>query len=237
VPSAIETTTKAAAPAARRSHHPQPTARHYNIVLGPLARPLVYAATVRGSGCDEPRQPVVVGRRRDYECPWFDVVVKDVRYPEQPGTRSFYGVEINDWAVVLAVDPDGRIPLVRQYRPVIERVQLELPAGAIRTAPPEETARRELLEETGYEADELVHLGSPFTEAGRLTSRAWVYFAPKAVRVAEPVEVAHEPLEVVLVTQTELLEAIESGTFALAGHVAAVGLALVHGALALPRTP
>jgi ADP-ribose pyrophosphatase len=179
---------------------------------------------------------VVVGRRRDYECPWFDVVVKDVRYTEQPGTRSFYAVEINDWAVVLAVDPDGRIPLVRQYRPVIERVQLELPAGAIRDTP-EETARRELLEETGYEANELVQLGSPFTEAGRLTSRAWVYYAPNAVRIAEPLELAHEPLEVVLVTQTELLEAIESGAFALAGHVAAVGLALIHGALALPRSP
>jgi ADP-ribose pyrophosphatase len=115
-------------------------------------------------------------------------------------------------------------------------VQLELPAGAIRDTP-EDTARRELLEETGYEANELVQLGSPFTEAGRLTSRAWVYYAPNAVRIAEPLELAHEPLEVVLVTQTELLEAIESGAFALAGHVAAVGLALIHGALALPRSP
>lgn len=185
---------------------------------------------------DESQQPIVVGRRREYECPWFEVVVKDVRYPAQSRVRPFYSVEINDWATVLAVDADGRIPLVRQYRPVVERVQLELPAGAVRDAPPEETARCELLEETGYEADELVQLGSLFTEAGRLTSRAWVYFAPNARRVAEPAPSSEEPLEVVLVTQAELRAAIESGEFGLAGHVAAVGLALVHDVLALPRS-
>jgi ADP-ribose pyrophosphatase len=190
---------------------------------------------VAESGGDESQEPIILGRRREYECPWFEVVAKDVRYPAESRVRSFYSVEINDWAAVLAVEADGRIPLVRQYRPVIERVQLELPAGAVRDAPPEETARSELLEETGYEADELVELGSLFTEAGRLTSRAWVYFAPNARRVAEPVPSSDEPLEVVLVTKAELRAAIESGAFGSAGHVAAVGLALVRDVLALPR--
>ena len=159
-------------------------------------------------------------------------MVKDVRYPGHARVRPFYSVQINDWATVLAVDTDGRIPLVRQYRPVLERVGLELPAGAIRDEPPEKTARRELLEETGYHADELVQLGVIFAESGRLTSRAWLYFAPNASRVAEPVTQIDEPLEVVLVTREELTAAIESGAFAAGGHVAAVGLALLRGLLA-----
>jgi ADP-ribose pyrophosphatase len=178
---------------------------------------------------------MVVGSRRDYQCPWFDVIVKDVRYPGQPAARSFYAVEINDWAAVLAVDAEGNIPLVRQFRPVIERVALELPAGAARSAPPEEVARRELLEETGYEANELIELGSVFTESGRLTSRAWIYFAADARRVREPAPSEEEPLELVLVTQTELWEAIENGAFASSGHIAAVTLALMRGLIALPR--
>jgi 8-oxo-dGTP pyrophosphatase MutT (NUDIX family) len=190
---------------------------------------------VDGRRREEPEQPVVVDSRRDYQCPWFDVVVKDVRYPGQPAVRSFYAVEINDWAAVLAVDADGNVPLVRQFRPVVESFELELPAGAIRAAPPEEVARGELLEETGYEADELVALGSLFTESGRLTSRAWLYFAPDVRRVREPAAQEDEPLELVLMTQAELWEAVASGTFASSGHVAAVGLALMRGLLALPH--
>jgi ADP-ribose pyrophosphatase len=183
---------------------------------------------------DRPELPVVVARRTEYQCPWFDVVVKDVRYPEQARVHRHYSVQLNDWVAVLAVDAEGRIPLVRQYRPTLERVELELPAGAVRGASPEETARCELLEETGYEVDELVQLGSIFTESGRLTSRAWVYFAAPARRVAEPAPTVEEPLECVVVTQTELRAAIASGAFAVGGHIAAVGLALIHGLLALP---
>jgi ADP-ribose pyrophosphatase len=183
---------------------------------------------------DGPDLPVVIARRSEYQCPWFEVVVKDIRYPGQAHAQRHYSVQLNDWAAVLAVDAEGRIPLVRQYRPAIERVELELPAGGVRDAPPEEIARRELLEETGYEADELVQLGSVFTETGRLTSRGWVYFAAHARRVAEPMPAVEEPLECVVVTQTELHNAIENGTFAVGAHVAAVGLALIHGFLALP---
>lgn len=177
------------------------------------------------------REPVVVSRRREYECPWFDVVVKDVDYPGHERPRRFYAVELNDWVAVLALGEDGRIPLVRQYRPAIERFELELPAGAVAEAAPEETARRELLEETGYAAGELIPLGRLFTEAGRLSSRAWIYFAPAARRVAAPSPAVDEPLEVVLVTRAELRRAIEENVFALSSHVAAVGLALTQGLL------
>jgi len=62
---------------------------------------------------------------------------------------------------VLAVLPDGRIPIVRQYRPALESFTWEFPAGLV--DPDEDPAaccRRELLEETGYVARAVHALGA-----------------------------------------------------------------------------
>ena len=63
-------------------------------------------------------------------------------------------------AAVLAVLPDGKIPMVRQYRNALDRITLEIPAGA-RDSITEDTAvcaRRELEEETGYVCGKLEKL-------------------------------------------------------------------------------
>jgi ADP-ribose pyrophosphatase len=148
--------------------------------------------------------------------------------------EAFYTVEINDWAAVLAVVEDGRIPLIRQYRPAVERFLFELPAGAIREGEePEEVARRELVEEAGCTADELVPLGAVYPDSGRLTSRAWTYLAPAARVVSAPRPHPDEPLELVFARPDELRELIAAGEFASGGHLAVVSLALLRGGISL----
>jgi ADP-ribose pyrophosphatase len=62
-------------------------------------------------------------------------------------------------AAMLAVGDDGRVLVVRQYRYAMQRAYVELPAGKIDPGEtPLQTARRELLEETGYTAREWSHL-------------------------------------------------------------------------------
>jgi ADP-ribose pyrophosphatase len=160
--------------------------------------------------------------------------VKDVRRSSDRTIEAFYIVEINDWAAVLAVVEDGRIPLIRQYRPAVERFLFELPAGAIGEGErPEEVAARELLEETGCETEELVPLGMVYPDSGRLTSRAWTYFAPAARVVSAPKPHADEHLDLVFVLPEELRELMAAGEFASAGHLAAVSLALVRNEISL----
>lgn len=68
---------------------------------------------------------------------------------------------------ILAVTDEGKLVLVEQYRKALERSLIEIPAGKIDKGESiEETARRELEEETGYGAKELTYIQSFATSPG-----------------------------------------------------------------------
>ena len=84
---------------------------------------------------------------------------------------------------ILAVDPDGDVLLVRQYRSPAGQVLLEVPAGTLDPGPdggtedPEGAARRELEEETGYRAGSWRLLARFFTAPGFTTEEMFLYLA------------------------------------------------------------
>ena len=82
-------------------------------------------------------------------------------------------------ACIVPVLADGRILMVRQYRPAIDRETLELPAGAVdaEDATTEDTARRELREETGYTAGKWKLLLRLKTAVAYCNEYTDVYFA------------------------------------------------------------
>src|SRR5262245_25026905 len=74
--------------------------------------------------------------------------------------RQALVLEAPRWANVIPLLPDGRVVLVRQWRYGISAPTLEIPGGMIDPGEDEETAvRRELLEETGYRANEWKRIG------------------------------------------------------------------------------
>ena len=80
---------------------------------------------------------------------------------------------------VVAVREDGKLFMVRQYRNPLERMTLELPAGALNTREedPEACARRELEEETGYKAGKMEHLVDIFTSVAFCDEKIYMYLA------------------------------------------------------------
>ena len=80
--------------------------------------------------------------------------------PRDGRAHDFYVIEAPDWINVLPLTADGEVVLIEQYRHGTGEITLEIPGGMVDAGEsPIESAARELLEETGYEAAELVALG------------------------------------------------------------------------------
>jgi len=163
-----------------------------------------------------------------YATQWFDLVAKTMR----PGEAPYYSLRLSDYVGVFALTDEGRVLAVRQYRPAIEQFSIEFPAGLVDPGEsPAETARRELLEETGYAAESVELIGEMSTDAGRLSNRLWACFAP-GVRREMNCE-TEAGIETITYSPDELLEAIRSGQFHHALHVAILTLAAARGLFTL----
>lgn len=103
--------------------------------------------------------------RREYRVAGGDPAIRDVVV--HPGA-----------VVMLPMLPDGRIAMIRQHRHAVEHDLLELPAGTIEPhEPPIDTARRELIEETGYRAGTIEPFVEFYTSPGVMTERMYAFIA------------------------------------------------------------
>jgi ADP-ribose pyrophosphatase len=116
-------------------------------------------------------------RNRLYEGRVFNVIVDDVEYPS--GNRSVREVAEHDGgAVILAVNDLNDIVLIYQHRYPIDKFIWELPAGKLnRGEDPLDCAKRELAEETGYQAREWKKLTAIYTTPGFCSEMLHIYLA------------------------------------------------------------
>lgn len=102
----------------------------------------------------------VVESAVEHENPFFDVESLRVRLPSGV-TNEYYRVDVRREGAIGVAVREGRLVFVELYRPRLGGCFLELPGGGIDAdEDPETAARREFVEETGYEADGTRYLGS-----------------------------------------------------------------------------
>jgi len=120
----------------------------------------------------------IISSREVYRCRIFHVTEDVARDPRTKFEIKRSVVRHGGSAVMMAVDDRKRILLVRQYRLPAAKNLWELPAGTVDPGEkPLQTARRELIEETGYRARNWRKLASFLVSPGYVTERMTIYLA------------------------------------------------------------
>ncbi len=169
----------------------------------------------------------VLGSRAVYSNPpYLTVSVQRVRLPDGREIADFHRLDMPDYALVWPETADGRVLVLRQYKHGVGAVSLTFPAGTC--DPGEEAlacARRELREETGYEAASWRSLGRYVTHANSFGHAGHLYVAQGCRKVAEPQSGDLEETELLSMTRRELLDAAKRGEFKLMSQIAMLALA------------
>jgi ADP-ribose pyrophosphatase len=137
--------------------------------------------------------------------------------------------EFRAWANVIALTKKGEVVLVKQYRHGICDVLWEFPGGVVEDdEDPMEGAKRELLEETGYQATDLIPIGRLYPNPALQTNTLHCFLALDVQKVAEQNLDAGEDIEVELAPLNQLIEMAKRGDFPHAMMTAVLFQALVY---------
>jgi ADP-ribose pyrophosphatase len=167
--------------------------------------------------------------------PWITIHRQRLLLPNGRIVEDYHQIALRDYVIIVAQTTDGKYIAERQYKHGIGKVSLLLPGGVIEAGEePLLAARRELLEETGYEADNWRALGVYVSDANYGCGNAHFFVASNARKVADPDSGDLEDMQIVLMDATGLIEAVRTGEILAVGAVAAVAWALNPAMIAVP---
>lgn len=137
----------------------------------------------------------------------FKVKVDNVTLPD--GSESFRELVIHNGGVSVVAYEDGYVYMIKQYRKAVEKTILEIPAGKIElNEDPKIAAIRELEEELGLKADDLIDLGKMYPTPGYCSEIIYLYLALEFNKTAQKLDEG-EFLEVEKYKLTDLEKMIE----------------------------
>jgi ADP-ribose pyrophosphatase len=129
----------------------------------------------------------------------------------------------NDGTVVIPVFPDGSLLLIETYRHGVDEVLLEFPGGLIEiNEEPIETARKELLQETGYRCNILEPKGWFYTWPSRCNQKTHIFLAKGLEKVSKQDLDTTENIKIKIVSKEEMVLKVQSQELTSGGMIAAL---------------
>jgi ADP-ribose pyrophosphatase len=155
----------------------------------------------------------IIKSLKEYDMGLFCIRINRCRSPRTGKEHDFYVIDLPSWVQIIPITPDDRLVMIRQYRHGCSQIFLELPGGLIDKddLSPHKTAKRELLEETGYLAEDLSLLTKTYPQPAVLNNIGLTYITRGVKKVTDPNLDAAEDIEVCLVELSSIPEMIRDG--------------------------
>jgi 8-oxo-dGTP pyrophosphatase MutT (NUDIX family) len=148
----------------------------------------------------------------DRSFPIFTLRTDRARSPRTNQDHDFYILESADWVNIIPITPTKKVILIRQYRHGIQDMALEIPGGIIEPGDtPREAALRELKEETGYTASQIIALDYVWPNPAFLDNRCYTFLAWDAVLTSDQKPDEKEDIEVIPVPLERIPDMIRRG--------------------------
>jgi 8-oxo-dGTP pyrophosphatase MutT (NUDIX family) len=177
------------------------------------------------SSAEKRGAPRVLRRTAEPISRWVRLETISAMMPGASEAEIYHAIGQADYVSVLCLHSNGQFVVVRQYRPVPDRWTTEFPGGLREeNEAPEQSAMREVEEETGLSAKEIIRLVDNFADVGRLTNRIFGFFvlAEGSLGSAEP------GVEPSFVSASEIAELAADGSIAAPASIGLLYLAGRH---------
>lgn len=142
--------------------------------------------------------------------PWYTVRRERVELPTGAIVPEWYIFEFPDWVNVIAITTEGEFVMISQYRHALGQTHFELVAGCCEEGEtPEQSARRELLEETGYGGGKWQQFMVTSPNPTNHNNLAYTFLATGVERITEQHTEEGEDIEVHLMQRHEIEELLQ----------------------------
>jgi len=159
---------------------------------------------------------------------WFTVRKDTCEKSDGTIVNNYYVFEFPQWATAFALTVEGKILMTKQYRHALGEVGIELPGGCVdkTDASYEEGIKRELLEETGYEFNEIKPLGKISANPSTNTNLMHMFLATGGKKVKEQSLDHNEEIEVLELSFDELMQLVNENKIMQSMHITTIFYAL-----------
>lgn len=151
----------------------------------------------------------VLGSKELFRAGFFSLRSDRCELPDGRIMPNYYIFDFKDWVNIVALNQRNEMILVEQYRHACEEVAIEIPGGSSDAVDEENyqsAAERELLEETGYQAKEVIYLGKHRPNPAMQNNWMHSFLALNCEKVAEQ---SLDPFEDIKVLEIPLKEAYD----------------------------